>query len=226
MGVLVTLQDIQCCWKLPHLIREIIAFTVLKIGTHDQVVSCHPLVWIDSEPAMSGHGIWHATQATTDICLTQWLRSSSRLYGGGGKEAAEGGRGSLSVRRRQQPGLQIATIRDTNEGNASDTMRPCFQIAGCQCSEGVPSAPVALLPGLPRFRLLRICRTYEDAFVSQAGPKMICSSREDSSPSPKADISTRLVDSLRGRMLPETEVPAPVQCAMSLFENQGHPHQK
>ena len=129
--------------------------------------------------------------ATTDMCLTQCLRSSSRMCGGGGKEGAEGGRGSLSVRRREQPGLQIATIRDTNEGNASDTMHACSQIAGCQCSDGVSSAPVALLTGLPRFRLLRICRAYEDAFVSQAGPKMICSSREDRSVILRTLISVR-----------------------------------
>ena len=53
------------------------------------------------------------------------------------------------MRRREQPVLQIATIRDTNEGNASDTMHACFQIAGCKCSEGVLSAPVALVTGLP-----------------------------------------------------------------------------
>ena len=51
----------------------------------------------------------------------QWWWLSSHLCGGGGKVGTEGGRGSLSVRRREQPGLRIATIRDTKEGNA-DTM--------------------------------------------------------------------------------------------------------
>ena len=101
-------------------------------------------------------GLLLKPHATTDMCLTQCLRSSSRLCGGGGKEGAEGGRRSLSVRwwkrertrGREHPGLEIATIRGAKEGNASDTMHACFQIAGCQCSEGVPSAPVALLTGL------------------------------------------------------------------------------
>ena len=43
------------------------------------------------------------------------------------------GEGSLSVRRREQPGLQIATKRDTKEGNASDTMHACSWTVGCQC---------------------------------------------------------------------------------------------
>ena len=222
LGVLVTLQDIQCCWKLPHLIHEI---TAVDMGMHGQVVSCHPLVWIDSEPTMSGHGIWHATQATTDICLTQWLRSSSRLYGGGGKEAAEGGRGSLSVRRRQQPGLQIATIRDTNEGNASDTMHACSRIVGCQCRQGAMSIPVVLLTGLQgsvSAHLSNVRGRFRQSSWSE--DDLLISGRLKSFT--KSRLSTRLVDSLRGRMLPETEVPAPVQCAMSLFENQGHPPKK
>ena len=44
---------------------------------------------------------------------------------------------------------------------------------------------------ITRFRLLRISRTYEDAFVSQAGPKMICSSREDPSVLPRTLTSVR-----------------------------------
>ena len=104
----------------------------------------------------------------------------------------EGGRRSVSVRWwKRERTRGIATIRDTNEGNASDTMHVWFQIARCQCSEGVSSTPVALLTGLPRFRLLRICRTYEDAFVSQGGPKMICSSREDPSVILRTLISVR-----------------------------------
>ena len=167
------------------------------MGTHGQVVSCHPLVWLDSQLAMSERGIWDATQ------IERQRNEHSQAVGDGknvceprvvviafvwrGEERNERREGEVRwwkrerTRGREQPGLEIATIRDTNEGNASDTMHVCFQIAGCQCSEGVLSAPVALLPGLPRFRLLRICRTYEDAFVSQAGPKMICSSREDPS---------------------------------------------
>ena len=43
LGVNVTFQDIQCCCKLPHLVHEIIAFTAVEMGMHDQVVSCHPL---------------------------------------------------------------------------------------------------------------------------------------------------------------------------------------
>ena len=39
-----------------------IASTAVEMGVHDQVVPCHPLVWIDSQPAMSERGIWHATQ--------------------------------------------------------------------------------------------------------------------------------------------------------------------
>ena len=71
------------------------------------------------------------------------------------KVGTEGGRGSLFVRRREQPGLQIATIRDTKEGNASDTMHACSGIVGCQCREGAMSI---LLTGATRFRLLRKCR--------------------------------------------------------------------
>ena len=40
LGVHVTLPDIECFWKIPHLIHEI---TAVDMGMHDQVVSCHPL---------------------------------------------------------------------------------------------------------------------------------------------------------------------------------------
>ena len=43
------------------------------------------------------------------LCFTQWWWSSSHLCGGRAKEGAEGGKGSLSVRRREQPELQITT---------------------------------------------------------------------------------------------------------------------
>ena len=62
LGENVSLQDIQCCWKLLRLVHEIITFTAVDMGMHDQVVSCNPLVWIHSQPAMSERGIWHATQ--------------------------------------------------------------------------------------------------------------------------------------------------------------------
>ena len=62
LGVYATLQDIQCCWKLLRLVHEIITYTAVEMGMHDQVVPCHPLLWIDSQPAMSERGIWHATQ--------------------------------------------------------------------------------------------------------------------------------------------------------------------
>ena len=39
LGVHVTLQDIECIWKLPHLVHEINAFTAVDMGMHDQVVS-------------------------------------------------------------------------------------------------------------------------------------------------------------------------------------------
>ena len=117
LGVHVTLQDMQCCRKLLHLVHEISAFTAVDMGMHDQVVSCHPLVWIRSQPAMSERGIWYATQIesqrkeptrprqqeTEGLCvnLVQQRhlphavarRSSSRLCGGGGMEGAEGGEG-------------------------------------------------------------------------------------------------------------------------------------
>ena len=78
------------------------------------------------------------------------------------------------MRRREQPGLQITTKRDTREGNASDTMHAFSGIVGCQCGEG---SHVDTLDGATRFRLLRNCRTYEGAIVRQVGPKMICFSR-------------------------------------------------
>ena len=139
----------------------------------------------------------------------QWWWSSSHLCGGGGKVGMEGGRGSLFVWRREQPGLQIATIRDTKEGNASDTMHACSGIVGCQCREGAMSI---LLTGATRFRLLRKCRTYEDAVVRRAGPKMTCSCRED------ASVLLRnlwLQDSLCGRMLRDTQFSEWVHCAVS-----------
>ena len=46
LRVHVTFQDIQCCWILLHLVHEIITFTAVEMGMYDQVVSCHPLVWI------------------------------------------------------------------------------------------------------------------------------------------------------------------------------------
>ena len=88
------------------------------------------------------------SRATTDICFMQWWSSSSHLCGGGGKVGTEGGRGSLSVRRREQPGLQIATIRDTKEGNASDTVHTCSGIVGCQCREGAMSILLTGATGL------------------------------------------------------------------------------
>ena len=121
LGVHVTFQDIKCCWKLLRLVHEIIAFTAVEMGMHDHVVPCHPLVWIHSQPAMSERGILYATQIERQrnehTRLWQWetegvfvnrmqqrtcalrsgCRSSSHLCGGGGKEGAEEGRGSLTV---------------------------------------------------------------------------------------------------------------------------------
>ena len=48
--------------KLLHSVLEISAFTAVEICMHGQVVSCHPLVWLDSQLAMSERGIWCATQ--------------------------------------------------------------------------------------------------------------------------------------------------------------------
>ena len=73
------------------------------------------------------------------------------------------------------------------------------------------------------FRLVRNCRTYEGAIVRQAGPKIICSSRQD------ASVLLRnlwLQDSLSGRMLRHHSVLARVQCAVSPFEDPGHPPKK
>ena len=107
-------------------------------------------------------------------------------------------------------------------GNASNTMHAFSGIVGCQCREGVHVGTSGTLDGATRFRLLRSCWTYEDAFVSQAGPKMICSSRED----PSVLLRNHwLQDSLSGRMLRDHSVPARVQCAVSPFEDPGHPHQ-
>ena len=57
------------------------------------------------------------------------------------------------------------------------------------------------LDGATSFRLLRNCRTYEDTFVSQAGPKIICSSRKDASVLPR---NLWLEDLFCGRILRET----------------------
>ena len=81
------------------------------------------------------------------LCFTQWWWLSSQLCGGRAKEGAEGGRGSLSVRRREQPGLQITTKRDTKEGNASDTMHAFSGIVGCHCREGAMSILLTGPPG-------------------------------------------------------------------------------
>ena len=83
------------------------------------------------------------------LCFTQWWWSSSHLCGGRGKEGPEGGRERKSVReeKREQPGLQIATIRDTKEGNASDTMHAFSGIVGCQCREGAMSILLTGPPG-------------------------------------------------------------------------------
>ena len=107
-------------------------------------------------------------RATTDICFMQWWWLSSRLSGGGGKEGAEGGRGSLSVRRREQPGLQIATIRDTKEGNASDTMHAFSGIVGCQCREGAMSILLTGPPGSGASSQPLVARFVERAYA--AGP--------------------------------------------------------
>ena len=57
-----------------------------------------------------------------------------------------------------------------------------------------------------RFRLLRTCRTCEDAFVSQAGTRMMCSSWEDAfRPFLQADLPTWLQDLLCGRMLRKSD---------------------
>ena len=90
--------------ELLRLVYEIITFTAVEMGMHDQVVSCNPLVWIHSQPAMSERGIWHATQIERQrnethpgnrrrkdclrmtcnnyLCFTQWWWLSSRLSGG------------------------------------------------------------------------------------------------------------------------------------------------
>ena len=82
---------------------------------------------------------------------------------------------------------------------------------------------VDTLDGATRLRLLRNCRTYEDAIVRQAGPKMIFSSRED------ASVLLRnlwLQDSLCERTLRGHSVPGPVQCAVSPFEDPVNTPQK
>ena len=48
--------------KLLRSVLEISAFTAVEICMHGQAISCHPLVWLDSQLAMSERGIWCATQ--------------------------------------------------------------------------------------------------------------------------------------------------------------------
>ena len=55
LGVHVTLQDIQCGWKLHRLVHESIASTAVEMDMHDQVVSCHPLVGLDNSHVRTRH---------------------------------------------------------------------------------------------------------------------------------------------------------------------------
>ena len=77
--------------------------------------------------------------------------------------------------------------------------------------------------GTTRFRLLRTCRTCEDAFVSQAGTKMMCSPREDPSVLP---CNLWQEDSWYGHMLRNHSFHTRTQCAESLCEDPGHPPKK
>ena len=134
-----------------------------------------------------------------------------RLCGGGGrKEGVEEGvrldggigRGSDGAWERAETlGLQIATKRDTKEGNASDTMHACSWIVGCQCREGGMSTPVALFMGLPGSGFAHLSNVRR-RFLSQAGTRMMCSSWEDPS------VLLRylwLQDLLCGRMLRKSD---------------------
>ena len=146
------------------------------------------------------------------VNLVWW---SSRLYGGEGKEGAEGGRGSLSVRRREQPGLQIATIRDTNEGNASDIMHAFSGIVGCQCRRGAMSIPVVLLTGQPSSgaQLSDVRGRFRQSRWSEDGLPI---SGRSLRASPHLDVRPWLKDSLRWRMRRKSDTGTRAVCGVSV----------
>ena len=68
LGLHLTLLDIQCFFffsKIPHLVHETSAFTAVDMGMHDQVVSCHPLVWIDNSHVRTRHLVRDADSKAT-----------------------------------------------------------------------------------------------------------------------------------------------------------------
>ena len=119
LGLHLTLLDIQCFF-VNYLIQSMRP-ALSRLWTWACMIKWYRAIRLFAlTTAMSERGIWYATQierqrnethttqamgdgrsvceprATTDMCLTQWLRSSSRLCGRGGKEGG-GGRVKESV---------------------------------------------------------------------------------------------------------------------------------
>ena len=151
------------------------------------------------------------------VCVAEEERKQRRegegvsLDGGSGR-GGEGGGSSLRSRSQQC----------TCEGNAFDTMHAWSGIVGCHCREGGMSTPVPLLMGLPGSFFAQLSNV-RGRFLSQAGTKMMCSSREDPSVRP---CNLWLEDSSYGHMLRNHSVPTRVQCAVSPCEDRGHPPKK
>ena len=132
----------------------------------------------------------------------------------------DGGRERKSVREEENSQGSRSPQYATPERETRLT--PCTRSPGLW-DANVEREPVDTLDGATRFRLLRSCWTYEDAFVSQAGTRMTCSSREGASV-----LSCKLTSlhvwwiSCAG-VCCENQIPARVQCTVSPCGDPGHP---
>ena len=140
-------------------------------------------------------------------------RRRLRGNGGGRKEGVVEERGvSLDggSGRGGESRLGSSSQQCTCEENAFDTMHAWSGIVGCHCRQRGMST-VALMMGLPGSGFAHLSNV-RGRFLSQAGTKMMCSSREDPSVLPR---NLSLEDSSYGHTLQNHSVPTRVQCAVS-----------